>query len=166
MFLPYGIGGLIVRRPGALARAHAADGAYLRDVEDLDALPHYFHRGPENTRPFRGLLPWLPLHLHGVRAFRDVLDRMLDLAVEAADLLRSIPGIDVPPRARVVHHTLPASSDDATQRILDVLNRSGRFHVSSTTLDGHVTIRLAFLHPRTDRAMLEDLVDLVRRTGR
>jgi hypothetical protein len=26
--------------------------------------------------------------------------------------------------------------------------------------------RQLFLHPRTDRAMLEDLVDLVRRTGR
>jgi len=158
LFLPYGIGGLIVKRPGALAGAHSAGGAYLRDVEDLDALPHYFDRGPENTRPFRGLLPWLPLQLHGVGAFRDVLDNMLDFAAEAADLLRQIPGIEVPREPELSITLFRASTDDATQGILETLNGSGRFHVSSTTLDERVTIRLAFLHPRTDRAILEDLV--------
>lgn len=162
LFLPYGIGALIVRRPGALARAHAADGAYLRDVEDLDALPHYFDRGPENTRPFRGLLAWLPLQLHGVAAFRDALDRMLDLAAQAARLLRRVPGIEVPCDPELSIALFRSSeSDEATQRVLERLNHSGRFHVSSTTLDGRITIRLAFLHPRTDQALLADLVTMV-----
>ena len=165
LFLPYGIGGLIVRRPGALARAHAADGAYLRDVEDVDLLPHYFDRGPENTRPFRGLLAWLPLHLHGVAAFRDALDRMLDLAEQAARLLRDVPGIEVPldPELSIALFRSSAS-DESTQAILERLNHSGRFHVSSTTLDGRITIRLAFLHPRTDRALLEELVTMVEQS--
>jgi hypothetical protein len=54
-----------------------------------------------------------------------------------------------------------SESDEATQRVLERLNHSGRFHVSSTTLDERVTIRLAFLHPRTDRALLADLVTVV-----
>jgi hypothetical protein len=56
-----------------------------------------------------------------------------------------------------------SESDEATQVILERLNHSGRFHVSSTTLDGRITIRLAFLHPRTDRALLEELVTMVER---
>jgi aromatic-L-amino-acid decarboxylase len=164
LFLPYGIGGLIVKHPGALARAHAADGAYLRDFEEVSGLPHYFGRGPENTRPFRGLLAWLPLHLHGVAAFRKTLDRMLDLARLAAESLRRIPGVEVP-RDPELSITLfrATDGDEATQRILGTINDSGRFHVSSTTIDDRVTIRLAFLHPRTSRELLEDLVALVKR---
>jgi aromatic-L-amino-acid/L-tryptophan decarboxylase len=165
LFLPYGIGGLIVRHPGALARAHAAEGAYLRDVEDLDGLPHYFDRGPENTRPFRGLLAWLPLHLHGVAAFRETLDRMLDLAVEAAGSLSRIPGIDVPREPELSIALFRATDgDEPTQLILGALNDSGRFHVSSTTIDDRVTIRLAFLNPRTNREQLDELIGLVKRT--
>jgi aromatic-L-amino-acid decarboxylase len=162
LFLPYGVGGLLVKRPGALARAHAADGAYLRDVEDIELLPHYFERGPENTRPFRGLLMWLPLQLHGVAAFRETLDRMLDLAADAADRLRRIPGIEVPrdPELSIALFRATAG-DEATQRLLDTINTSGRFHVSSTTIDGRVTIRLAFLHPRSGRDLLDELVALV-----
>jgi aromatic-L-amino-acid/L-tryptophan decarboxylase len=164
LFLPYGIGGLIVNHPGALIRAHAADGAYLRDVEDINGLPHYFGLGPENTRPFRGLLAWLPLHLHGIAAFRETLDRMLDLAVQAAENLKRIPGIDVPRDPELSITLFRASDgDQETQRILGSINNSGRFHVSSTTIDGRVTIRLAFLHPRTDRDLLDDLVALVER---
>lgn len=162
LFLPYGIGGLIVRHPGALVRAHAADGAYLRDVEDLDGLPHYFGRGPENTRPFRGLLAWLPLHLHGVAAFRKTLDRMLDLAIEAARSLSRIPGIEVLEDPELSITLFRATDgDEATQRILGTLNSSGRFHVSSTTINDRVTIRLAFLHPRTSGELLDDLVAMV-----
>jgi aromatic-L-amino-acid decarboxylase len=165
LFLPYGLGGLIVKHPGALARAHAADGAYLRDLEDLHGLPHYFVRGPENTRPFRGLLAWLPLHLHGVAAFRETLDRMLDLAIKAAGSLQRIPGIEVP-RDPELSITLfrATDGDEATQRILGTLNNSGRFHVSSTTIDERVTIRLAFLHPRTSQELLDELIALVKRT--
>jgi aromatic-L-amino-acid decarboxylase len=162
LFLPYGIGGLIVKHPGALVRAHAADGAYLRDVEDLDGLPHYFGRGPENTRPFRGLLAWLPLHLHGVAAFRKTLDRMLDLAIEAARSLSRIPGIEVLADPELSITLFRATDgDQATQRILGTLNNSGRFHVSSTTINDRVAIRLAFLHPRTSGELLDDLVAVV-----
>jgi hypothetical protein len=36
--------------------------------------------GPELTRGFRGIRKRLPLHLHGVAAFRAALDEKLDLA--------------------------------------------------------------------------------------
>jgi aromatic-L-amino-acid decarboxylase len=162
LFLPYGIGALIVARPGALGRAHQAHGAYHRDIGTVAMLPHYFERGPENTRPFRGLLAWLPLQLHGVRRFRDALDNMLDLAREAADRLGRLPAIEVSDEPELSITTFRSTAGDvSTQAILDALNGTGRFHISSTTIDGRVTIRLAFLHPRTDHATLDDLLAVV-----
>ena len=135
-------------------------------MEAVGVLPHYFERGPENTRPFRGLLAWLPLHLHGVQRFRAALDRMLDLASEAADRLRLVPGIEVPREPELSIATFrSAFGDAATQTILDALNGSGRLHVSSTTIDGRATIRLAFLHPRTGSGELDELIAIVEQVG-
>jgi aromatic-L-amino-acid decarboxylase len=51
--------------------------------------------GPELTRPNRGLQMWLPLHVHGVSAFRAELDRMFDHADVTADALSKLSGITI-----------------------------------------------------------------------
>ncbi len=164
LFLPYGVAAVLVRRPGALAHSHSGQGAYMRDVARPAGLPHYTERGPELTRPFRGLLVWLPLHLHGVASFRQALDRSLDLAVQAATRLRAIAGIDVlyEPELSVVAFCA-AHGDATTQRILATINESGELHVSSTTLQGRTAIRLAFLHPRTGEAQIDAVERAIRR---
>jgi aromatic-L-amino-acid/L-tryptophan decarboxylase len=165
LFLPYGVAAVLVRHPGALARAHSGEGAYLRDVPRLPGLPHYFERGPELTRPFRGLLVWLPLHLHGIASFRQALDRSLDLAQQAAARLRAIPRIEVlhEPDLSIVAFCA-ADGDATTQRIFSTINESGELRVSSTTLHGRTAIRLAFLHPRTGEAQIDAVEHAVRRT--
>jgi aromatic-L-amino-acid decarboxylase len=163
LLVPYGVAAVLVRHAGALARAHSSEGAYMRDVPRLPGLPNYFERGPELTRPFRGLLVWLPLHLHGVAGFRQILDQSLDLAQQAAGRLRAIPGIDVlhEPELSVVAFNA-AAGDAATQRILAAINESGQLRVSSTTLHGRTAIRLAFLHPRTNEAHIDAVEHLAR----
>jgi aromatic-L-amino-acid/L-tryptophan decarboxylase len=159
LMLPYGVGALLVSRPGVLAKSHAGAGNYMRDVPQIPGLPHYFERGPELTRPFRGLLVWLPLQLHGVGAFRVVLNRSLDLAVEAAHRLRSIPGIVVLVEPELSITAFRAVRGDLmTERILAAINQSGKFQVSSTTLGGCTYIRLAFLHLSTTSEAIAELV--------
>lgn len=156
LMLPYGVAALLVRHPGALAAAHRGRGEYLRDVPSLDALPNYFERGPELSRPFRGLLAWLPLQLHGVAAFRAALDRSLDLAARAHARLAALPVLELPlPPALSIVVLRARAGDAATQALLDALNGSGELHVSSTLLHGRVTLRLAFLHPRTTEAQID-----------
>jgi aromatic-L-amino-acid/L-tryptophan decarboxylase len=164
LFLPYGVAAVLVRRRGALARAHSGEGAYMRDVQRLPDLPNYFERGPELTRPFRGLLVWLPLHLHGVATFRQALDRSLDLAQQAAARLRAVPGIDVlhDPDLSIVAFCAE-HGDVTTQRIFAIINESGQVRVSSTMLHGRTAIRLAFLHPKTGEAQIDAVEQAVRR---
>jgi aromatic-L-amino-acid decarboxylase len=160
--LPWGVGALLVRSPGRLAQAHSGEGGYMRDVPRIEGVPHYFERGPELTRPFRGLLVWLPLQLHGVDAFRRFLDDALDLARDAAARLAAVPGIVV--------HAEPALSivafravegDAATQALLAKLNGSGLVRVSSTVLDGRSWIRLAFLKPNSGPDQVATVLSLV-----
>ena len=52
--------------------------------------------------------------------------------------------------------------DEVSKGILDHLNGSGDVHVSSTTIDGQLIVRLAFLSHRTTGAIAERAVALVR----
>jgi aromatic-L-amino-acid decarboxylase len=161
MFLPFGIGGLIVRETQTLVSAHEGHGSYMQDVGD-NTLPHYYAMGPELTRPNRGLQMWLPLHVHGVDAFRSDLDRMLDLAEAAAEELKLIPGITVATAGPLSIVTFAADAGDAATRlILDHLNASGDVHVSSTMLGEQYVIRAAFLSQRTTASVTQRMVELV-----
>jgi aromatic-L-amino-acid decarboxylase len=160
--LPYGVAALLVRESGALARTHSGAGAYMRDVPQALGLPHYFERGPELTRPYRGLLARVPLSLHGVGRFREVLDRSLDLAATAAVRLRAVDGIEVLQEPELSIAVFRARAGDvATQAILEAINASGQLRVSSTTLQRRTAIRLAFLHTRTGWAELDRLLQIV-----
>jgi len=163
LFVPFGIGGLIVRDGNALVEAHAGRGSYMQDVADSEGLPHYFALGPELTRPFRGLSLWLPLHLHGVSSFRFELNRMLDLAEWAAAEIEAIDDLELlgPPDLSVVaFHS--ANGDADTQNLLYRLNQSGDVHVSSTMVKETLVLRLAFLNQRTTKDMAERAVGLLR----
>lgn len=164
LLLPFGIGGLLVRNPATLVAAHEGHGAYMQDVVEQE-LPHYLAMGPELTRPNRGLPIWFALQLHGIGQFRTTLDLMLDLAENAAAVLADIPGIVLagPPELSVVAFRALAG-DSPTLHLLDVLNRSREVHVSSTTIDGHVHVRLAFLSQRTTKTMADRAVEIVRET--
>jgi glutamate/tyrosine decarboxylase-like PLP-dependent enzyme len=99
-----------------------------------------------------------------VAAFRQALDRSLDLAQLAAARLRVDPAIDVlhDPDLSIVAFRA-AAGDAATQRVFASINASGQLRVSSTTLHDRTAIRLAFLHPRTGEAQIEVVEQSVRR---
>lgn len=161
LFLPFGIGGLLVRNTETLVDAHEGRGSYMQDIAD-DSLPQYYAMGPELSRPNRGLQIWLPLHIHGVDAFCRELDRMLDLAEQAAAGLSEVPGITVTSAEPLSIVTFAADAGDtATRHLFDQLNASGELHVSSTTLGDRFVIRAAFLSQRTKPSVVERLVQLV-----
>ncbi len=162
LFLPYGVGALLVRDPAILVEAHEGWGSYLRGMPTVEGLPHYFQRGPELTRPNRAALVWFPLQVHGTAAFAAELDRMLDLAELAHRRLAAIPGIVVGPAPMTSIVTFRASSgDDATDGIVAALHATGRFQISTTTIDGRAVIRFAFLSPRTTAAIVDKALNVV-----
>ncbi len=162
LFLPFGLGGLLVRDTKPLIEAHEGQGAYMQDVE-LQELPHFFMMGPELTRPNRGMAVWLPLQLHGVGAFRSALDDMLDLAEWTSNEMAQIEGIGlacVSPLSITAFYA--AAGNEASQRIFHALLDSKEVHISSTTIDDRFVIRLAFLSHRTTRVIAERVVEMVR----
>lgn len=164
LFMPFGVGGLLVRDESQLVDSLEGRGSYMQDVpEHAREIPNYFAMGPELTRPPRGLEVWLALNLHGIEPFRAELDRMLDLAAWTAQALAEMSEIEVvaDPELSIVAFRSTAG-DSTTRAIAQHMNDSGDVHVSSTTVDGHFTVRLAFLSQRTTGDVARAAVELIR----
>jgi aromatic-L-amino-acid/L-tryptophan decarboxylase len=150
LFLPFGTGALLVRDRGDLERAFSEDADYLRDLDDGPALPDFGGLTPELTRAWRGLRLWLPLRLHGLDAFRAALDDKLDLAERVWQHLEADPRVRTwgSPDLSVV--CFRAHGGDRLQdALLGAINADGGVRLSSTVVDGEVTLRIAVLSHRT-----------------
>jgi aromatic-L-amino-acid decarboxylase len=163
-FLPFGTGCLLVRDTATLRAAHSGqDAHYLQDIAAAD-LPDFADLGPELTREFRGIRMWLPLHLHGVAAFRAALDEKLDLTEWAYTALAAEPALHVygaPELTTIAFRCL--AGEDATVELLQRVNDERRVRLSSTRIRGRVVGRVSILNHRTDRARVEEAVAAIRR---
>jgi aromatic-L-amino-acid decarboxylase len=162
MFLPFGTGVLLVRDQERLRAAHSATGDFLQDF-DRGTLPDAGDLGPELTRGYRGLRLWLPLHLHGVDAFRHALDEKLDLSARVHEALAADPNLEVPlvPDLTVSVFRSP-HGDAATADLLSRINGTRRAYLSSTRLAGRHTIRLCVLSSRTHKSHVDEVLEIVR----
>ena len=163
LFLPYGTGALVVRSADALRRSFTEEAAYMQDFGDPGGLPDFDALGPELTRDFRGLRLWLPLHLHGVDAFRRQLDEKLDLARMAYETLAANPRFEVPwiPDLSVVAFRLAGENDAAQRKLLDRINASQRVFLSSTQIAGRTFLRIAVLSFRTHGDRIRELLEII-----
>ena len=169
LFLPYGTGCLVVKDQGALLRSHRSVASYLPELHQGEGFVDFCELSPELSRAFRGLRAWLPLKLHGIAPFRRQLDEKLDLAREATEGLRRIPGIEIvaEPQLTVTAFRLRrpglprAETDSMNRELLARVNSLGRVHLSGTTLPLGFVLRVCILSYRThmDRvlSLLEDV---------
>ncbi len=168
LFLPYGTGCLLVRKGAHLAAAHAGSADYLQDFDD-PSVPSPTDYGPELSRPYRGLRLWLPLMLHGVRAFREALTEKLELADRVYLALVEM-GLEVlgRPQLTTVAFRLPHMTGEDPRdwnarnaAFMERINAKGRVYLSSTEVRGGFTLRVCIVSFRThaDRidALLEDV---------
>lgn len=163
LFLPFGTGAIVVRSRESLLATFAEKADYMQDLHGSEALPDFDLLSPELSRDFRGLRVWLPLHLHGVNAFRQQLDEKLDLAIRVHQRLSADDRLEVlaAPDLTVVVFRLRGGDDAAQLAFLDRINATQRVLLSSTRIGGSVFLRIAVLSFRTHADRVDEAVDIV-----
>ncbi len=166
LFLPYGLGALLVRDGAALERVHREGASYVQDVTHEGSLG-FADLSPELSRDFRGLRLWLPLMLHGLAAFREQLDEKLALARWAYHELASDKHFELldEPQLSVVAFRLRAPAEQADRlgpELLRRVNDRKRVFLSSTRLRGRYALRLCVLSFRTHAERVEEAVLALR----
>ncbi len=173
LFMPCGLGAVLVRNGKHLLEAFRYDASYMQDRASLASLEEVSpsELSPELTRPFRGLRLWLSLKLIGVGPFRAALEEKLLLARYFYDRIREVEGVEVgpPPDLSVVifrWRPKKGDADEYNHRLLKAVQREGRVFMTSTRLGGHFWIRLAVLCAATHREHIDLALEILKETSR
>jgi glutamate/tyrosine decarboxylase-like PLP-dependent enzyme len=166
LFLPYGLGVVLVKDAAALHNAHRYTANYMQDAADAVDEPSPADLSPELTKHFRGLRLWLPLKLLGVAPFRACLEEKLLLARYFYTEVQKL-GFEskIEPELSVVtYRWLPrmGNANEFNKRLLAAVVADGRVFISSTMLNGEYTLRFACLAFRTHLSTTDMLLHVLK----
>jgi glutamate/tyrosine decarboxylase-like PLP-dependent enzyme len=161
LFLPYGVGAVLVADRQRLTDSFATAAEYLPDGTDVDPAD----LGVELTRPFRGLRVWLALQSAGREAFEAALTEKALLARLAHERLSAVEGLQVGPAPQLSVFVFRVSDalggDAATARLVERLRDDGTAFLSTTSLAGQLWARVAVLSFRTHLDHVTDLCEQI-----
>ena len=164
LFLPYGLGVVLVRNGMALQAAHKYTANYMRDA----IVPDEFspaELSPELTKHFRGLRMWLPMQLFGLAPFRSALEEKWQLALYFYTRIQETGFETGPePELSVVIYRYSSGIDDPNafnRQLVELMHEDGRIFISSTVIDGRVWLRFAALCFRTHLRHIDLLLEML-----
>jgi len=166
LFLPYGLGAVLIRNVEAQFKAHFYTASYLQDAMDNEEELSPADLSPELTRHFRGMRMWLPLQSLGLAPFRAALEEKIRLAHYAYHRLQAI-GFETgpfPDLSIFVFRYVPASGDANrfNEALIQYIQDDGRVYLSSTRIGDTYWIRMAVLSFRTHRREIDLCLDVLQ----
>ena len=163
LFAPFDCAALLYREPRLARAVHTQDAAYLDPVHDDDQWnPSDF--AVHLTRRARGLPLWFSLAVNGTDAYREAVESAIELAREAARLVRAAGHLELvrePELSVVLFRRLGWDREEYARWSSRLLARQTAF-VLPTTWEGEPVARLAFLHPDTTPEMIAEIIDSMR----
>lgn len=167
LFIPYGIGVVLVKNGTAVKNAFSYSASYMQDtVQHLDETSPA-EVSPELTKHFRGLRMWLPLMLHGVDPFVACLEEKILLARYFYEELSKEDGWELgpfPQMSVVTFRYIPEQGNinEFNQRLIQKIHKDGRVFLSSTSINGTFIIRLAVLSFRTHKETIDFTLKMLK----
>lgn len=163
LFAPFDACALVYRNP-ALARAsHTQHGEYLEILNESGLWnPTDYSFGL--TRRTRGLPLWFSLATHGIQKYREAIEQNIDLAHEAADLIRGLDYLDLvrePELSVVVFERKGWSLADYDRWSEKLLKDEVGFVVPSSH-EGKPNTRFAIVNPLTSIELLSKILESLK----
>lgn len=163
LFLPYGIGAVLVKDKEAVFHSHHYTANYMQDA-NVNGQINPADVSPELTKHFRGLRMWLPLNLHGIEPFVACLDEKLLLTTYFREELKRI-GFEIGPEPdlSVSYFWYPSGGDENAfnEKLMENIHNDGRVFLSSTKIEGQFVIRMAILSFKTKKATIDKTIKMI-----
>jgi glutamate/tyrosine decarboxylase-like PLP-dependent enzyme len=150
LFLPYGMGAVVVRDRKLIESSFSFHPYYLTGVHPTEELSPSDY-APEGTRHFRALRMWLSLKIHGMDRITAALEEKLILAQYAHETLQRNQQLEMgpPPQLSCVTFRVAGDGDEKTHELLEKILHRSHVHLSSTRLNGRLFLRLCIMNFRT-----------------
>ena len=166
LFLPYGLGAVLVKDKEAVFHSHHYTANYMQDAVSNGQI-NPADVSPELTKHFRGLRLWLPLQLHGLAPFIACLDEKLLLTTYFRDQLTGIGfRLGPEPDLSVSYFWYPSKAVDENkfnEKLMEMIHKDGSVFLSSTKIDGKFVIRMAILSFRTKKHTIDKAMEMIKK---
>ena len=169
LYQPIEVGTLLVRDGRALRRGFEIVPDFLEEVEAVDREVNFSDLGVQLTRGCRALKLWMSLRFFGLPAFRQAIDRCLDLALYAQAQIEAHPQLELMSPASlgiVTFRRHPPGEDDeraleqVNADLADQIERGGKVFVSTGRIRGRYALRLCVLNHSTSHADVDRALEL------
>jgi len=164
LFLPYGVGAVLVKDSNALLHSHYYTANYMQDTYNEELLKSPSNLSPELTRHFRGLRVWLPLQVHGIEPFISCLEEKLLLVIYFRNELSRIGFCLGPePDLSISYFWYPfeTGADDKNRQLMDEIHKDGSVFLSSSIINNRFVIRIAILAFRTKKETVDEAIEMI-----
>ncbi len=165
MFLPYGLGAVLIKNEAAVLHSNHYVANYMQDATEEDLTISPANVSPELTKHFRGLRLWLPLQLHGIEPFIACLEEKLLLITYMRHKLVAL-GFKVGPTPQLsvsyFWYPFKENSDEKNKQLMEAIHKDGTAFLSSSVIDGKFVIRIAILSFRTKLLTIDVALEMIK----
>ena len=165
MFLPYGIGAVLVKDKQAVFASNKTSGNYMQDTLADDFPVDPSDVSPELTKHFRALRMWLPLKTHGVAPFKAALEEKLLLVHYFRDEVVKLGfKIGPAPDLSITYFWFPFKNrvNEKNQKLMENCHKDGRVFLSSTKMNEQFVIRMAILSFRSHKNEIDKTLAMLK----
>jgi aromatic-L-amino-acid/L-tryptophan decarboxylase len=179
MFVPFACGAVLVKDGGKVLRdAFDITPEYLNeDRGGVDVEFDFFRYGQMGTRRSSSLKLWMALKFMGRAGYAATIERQIELTTYLAgrlDELASFERVSPVETAVCCFKFLPANAaavdgveqDRLQQRLQQKIEQGGEAWLTTTVLNGRRVLRVNINSFLTERRHVDDLIDLLERTGK
>jgi aromatic-L-amino-acid decarboxylase len=147
------------RHPDVLRQAFSLVPEILRTTDGGLNMMDY---GIPLGRRFRALKLWFVLRYYGHEGLAQIIREQISMTHELRDRMAADPRFEIcAPAPLSVICFRQRGTDEANRLLLDAINGSGRFFISSTVVHGRFILRIAVGNMLTTRATLDELWSLL-----
>lgn len=166
LFLPYGVGAVLVKNSLSVLHSHYYTANYMQDGQNEELIQSPANLSPELTKHFRGLRVWLPLKFHGIEPFIACLEEKLFLVqyfriklAERGFCLGPEPDLSV----SYFWYPFTSDTDEKNKLLVEAIHKDGSVFLSSSMIDNRFVIRIAILAFRTKKETVDEALAMIDR---
>jgi glutamate/tyrosine decarboxylase-like PLP-dependent enzyme len=161
LFAPFDCAALLYRNPSIARSVHKQDASYLDVIHDRPGEWNPTDYAYHLTRRARGLPLWFSLSVYGVDAYSEAIESAISLAQQAADEIRTRPGLELirePSLGVVLFRRIGWDSAQYNAWADKLLGDQVAF-IPPSAWEGETVARFAFLHPHTTMDLVREILD-------
>ena len=159
LFAPFDACALIYRNPEIAKETHTQHASYLETLRDDSWSPADY--AIHLTRRVRGLPFWFSLAAHGTDAYTEAMEKTLDVAKAAAEMVREHPNLELlmDPELSIVVFTRNGWAATDYQKWSDKLLADQIGFIPPSSDKGQAILRFAIVNPWTKISDIKMILD-------